>query len=53
LGVVASNETGGISGCIIETSVLRSAAAHLPEVCDYLDIDGIVLIKDDLYDGIT
>jgi L-alanine-DL-glutamate epimerase-like enolase superfamily enzyme len=40
-------------GCMVETSVLISAAAHLAELCDYLDIDGNVLIKDDPYVGVT
>jgi len=40
-------------GCMIETSVLISAAAHLAELCDYLDIDGNVLIKNDPYLGVT
>jgi L-alanine-DL-glutamate epimerase-like enolase superfamily enzyme len=40
-------------GCMIETSVLISAAAHLAELCDYLDVDGNVLIKDDPYLGVT
>jgi L-alanine-DL-glutamate epimerase-like enolase superfamily enzyme len=40
-------------GCMIETSVLISAAAHLAELCDYLDIDGNILIKNDPYVGVT
>lgn len=40
-------------GCMIETSVLISAAAHLAELCDYLDIDGNVLITNDPYLGVT
>ena len=40
-------------GCMIETSALISAAAHLAELCDYLDIDGNVLIKNDPYLGVT
>jgi L-alanine-DL-glutamate epimerase-like enolase superfamily enzyme len=40
-------------GCMIESSVLISAAAHLAELCDYLDIDGNVLIKNDPYLGVT
>lgn len=40
-------------GCMIETSVLISAAAHLAELCDYLDIDGNVLIKNDPYLGVA
>ena len=40
-------------GCMIETSVLISAAAHLAELCDYLDIDGNLLITNDPYVGVT
>jgi L-Ala-D/L-Glu epimerase len=40
-------------GCMIETSILISAAAHVAELCDYLDIDGNVLIKSDPYLGVT
>lgn len=38
-------------GCMIETSILISAAAHLAELCDYLDLDGNILITDDPYIG--
>ena len=40
-------------GCMIETSVLISAAAHLAELADYLDIDGNLLITNDPYVGVT
>jgi L-alanine-DL-glutamate epimerase-like enolase superfamily enzyme len=40
-------------GCMIETSILISAAAHLAELCDFLDLDGNLLIKDDPYLGVT
>jgi L-alanine-DL-glutamate epimerase-like enolase superfamily enzyme len=40
-------------GCMIETSVLISAAAHLAELCDYLDLDGNLLITNDPYSGVT
>lgn len=40
-------------GCMIESSVLISAAAHLAELCDYLDIDGNILITNDPYRGPT
>jgi L-alanine-DL-glutamate epimerase-like enolase superfamily enzyme len=40
-------------GCMIETSVLISAAAHLAELCDYLDVDGNLLIKNDPYHGVA
>lgn len=40
-------------GCMIETSVLISAAAHLAELCDYLDVDGNILSVNDPYLGVT
>ena len=40
-------------GCMIETSVLISAAAHLAETCDYLDLDGNLLVTNDPYAGVT
>jgi L-alanine-DL-glutamate epimerase-like enolase superfamily enzyme len=40
-------------GCMIESSILISAAAHLAELCDYLDIDGNLLIRNDPYRGVT
>jgi len=40
-------------GCMIETSILISAAAHLAELCDYLDLDGNILITDDPYLGVA
>jgi L-alanine-DL-glutamate epimerase-like enolase superfamily enzyme len=40
-------------GCMIETSVLISAGAHLAELCDYLDLDGNILTSNDPYEGVT
>ena len=40
-------------GCMIETSVLISAAAHLAELCDFLDVDGNILTTNDPYRGVT
>jgi len=40
-------------GCMIESSVLITAAAHLAELTDYLDIDGKLLITNDPYLGAT
>ncbi len=40
-------------GCMIETSILISAAAHLAELCDYLDLDGNILITDNPYLGVA
>jgi L-alanine-DL-glutamate epimerase-like enolase superfamily enzyme len=61
-GVSMANETlqaarkAGLKtmiGCMIETSVLISAAAHLAELADYLDLDGNILITNDPYEGVT
>jgi L-alanine-DL-glutamate epimerase-like enolase superfamily enzyme len=40
-------------GCMIESSILISGAAHLAELCDYLDLDGSILITNDPYLGVT
>ena len=40
-------------GCMIETSILISAGAHLAELADYLDLDGNILITNDPYRGAT
>jgi L-alanine-DL-glutamate epimerase-like enolase superfamily enzyme len=40
-------------GCMIESSVLISAAAQLAELCDFLDLDGNLLITNDPYLGVT
>ena len=40
-------------GCMIETSVLISAAAHLAELCDFLDVDGNILCTNDPYLGVS
>jgi hypothetical protein len=38
---------------MIETSILITAAAHLAELTDHLDIDGNLLISNDPYAGAT
>ncbi|HLN47480.1 MAG TPA: dipeptide epimerase [Magnetospirillaceae bacterium] len=40
-------------GCMIESSVLSTAAAHLTPLADYADIDGPLLIVDDPFEGVT
>ena len=40
-------------GCMIETSVLISAGAHLAGLCDHLDLDGNLLISNDPFLGVT
>ena len=38
-------------GCMTETSCAISAASHLSPMVDYADLDGALLISNDLYDG--
>ncbi len=40
-------------GCMIETSVAITAAAHLSPLVDYADLDGNLLISNDPYVGVT
>jgi len=39
--------------CMVESSVGVTAAAHLAPLCDYVDLDGPLLIKNDPYHGLT
>jgi L-Ala-D/L-Glu epimerase len=38
-------------GCMTETSCAVSAAAHLSPITDFADLDGQLLIKNDVFDG--
>jgi len=38
-------------GCMIETSILVSAAAHLSPLVDYADLDGAALLAEDPFKG--
>jgi len=40
-------------GCMIETSLSITAAAHLTPLVDYADLDGNLLIDNDPYAGVT
>jgi len=40
-------------GCMVETSVLISAGAHLATACDFLDLDGNLLITNDPFQGVS
>lgn len=40
-----------MAGCMIESSLLCTAAAHLGALLDYADLDGPLLIGDDPYQG--
>ena len=38
--------------CMVETSLGVTAAAHLAPLCDYVDLDGPLLIRDDPFEGL-
>jgi L-alanine-DL-glutamate epimerase-like enolase superfamily enzyme len=40
-------------GCMVESSVGVTAASHLASLCDYVDLDSPLLIKNDPYQGVT
>ncbi len=40
-------------GCMIESSLAITAAAHITPLVDYADLDGHLLIDNDPYDGVT
>jgi L-alanine-DL-glutamate epimerase-like enolase superfamily enzyme len=40
-------------GCMIETSIAITAAAHLSPLADYADLDGNLLITNDPFEGVT
>lgn len=39
-------------GCMVESSISATAAAHLAPFVDYADLDGPLLISEDPYDGV-
>ncbi len=53
--LLAAREAGlkTMIGCMIETSVLITAAAHLAELADHLDLDGNLLTTNDPFHGVT
>jgi L-alanine-DL-glutamate epimerase-like enolase superfamily enzyme len=38
--------------CMVESSVAVTAAAHLAALCEYVDLDGPLLIKNDPFEGV-
>ena len=54
--IVAAARAHGMSvmaGCMVETSLGISAAAHLAALLDYADLDGAALLADDPFEGAT
>ncbi|MCW8804021.1 MAG: dipeptide epimerase, partial [Ignavibacteriaceae bacterium] len=39
-------------GCMTETSCAITAASHLSHLADWVDLDGAVLISNDLFSGL-
>ena len=39
-------------GCMVETSIAITAAAHLAMLVDYADLDGNILVSNDPYVGV-
>jgi len=39
-------------GCMVETAVAVTAAAHIASLCDYADLDGPLLIANDPFSGV-
>jgi L-alanine-DL-glutamate epimerase-like enolase superfamily enzyme len=39
-------------GCMVESSLGVTAAAHLAPLCDYADLDGPLLIRNDPFKGL-
>ena len=39
-------------GSMVETSLAVTAAAHLSPLCDYADLDGPLMIRNDPFDGL-
>jgi L-alanine-DL-glutamate epimerase-like enolase superfamily enzyme len=55
LGALKAARAAGLMtmvGCMVESSVGITAAAHLAELADYLDLDGNLLIENDPFAGV-
>ena len=39
-------------GCMVESSLAVTAAAHLAPLCEYVDLDGPLLVQNDPFEGI-
>ncbi len=49
--VARANEMKVMIGCMTETSCAVSAAAQLSPLCDWADLDGALLITNDVFEG--
>jgi len=44
---------GVMLGCMVESSVGIAAGGHIASVCDYIDLDGNLLVTNDPYEGLS
>jgi len=44
---------GVMLGCMVESSVGIAAGCHIASVCDYIDLDGNLLVTNDPYEGLV
>lgn len=52
IAVARAHDLQVMIGCMIETAIGVTAAAHLASLCDYADLDGPLLIANDPYRGV-
>jgi L-alanine-DL-glutamate epimerase-like enolase superfamily enzyme len=52
IAVARAHDLQIMIGCMVETSLGVTAAAHLAPLCDHADLDGPLLIKEDPFNGI-
>ncbi|HUV38202.1 MAG TPA: dipeptide epimerase [Planctomycetota bacterium] len=53
IGFAHAHGMGVMLGCMLETSIAITAAAHLSPLVEYADLDGNYLIANDPYEGVT
>lgn len=51
--IARAHHLAAMMGCMIESSIAITAAAHLSPLLDYADLDGNLLVKDDPYHGVS
>lgn len=51
IAAARANHLGVMVGCMLESSLAVTAAAHLTPLVDWADLDGALLLADDPYEG--
>jgi len=51
IATARAHDMSVMAGCMVETSLGITAAAHLAPLLDYADLDGAALLADDPFDG--